>query len=101
MSLLSRLRDWFDDPRYCPDCGKTIVVVDAGGFNEKTGAPEHLWYWTCPDTHISVYLFPSGGSEVTRYGGERHVWGRGRPRWAALVQPFVDAGLGEWVEEAP
>jgi len=78
MSVWGRLLDWLDDPRYCPDCGRSIEVECQPRFDEQTGEARGRWIWRCPE----VYVVASHRAVIaTWHGSLRHVWGQGRPRW--------------------
>jgi len=85
--MMRRILDWFDSPRFCPDCGDPIKVVDlAGSFDPRTGKPKHRWVWKCPDVMVDI---GDSGTYAEQWGVNHiHAWGRGRPRWhAALEEP--------------
>lgn len=82
MSVLDWLRDWFDAPRFCPDDGKLIEVVNRPRFDPKTGTAHDSWYWHCPE----VWFSHEGGRITwTQTGSDGvHAHGQGRPRWHRL-----------------
>lgn len=75
MSVLSRLLDWMDTPRFCPDDGKEIEVENIGAYNERTGAAEDDWIWHCPGVSTD------DGRVWTQRGDRVHIHGHGQPRW--------------------
>ncbi len=81
-SLLDRIRDAFDAPRFCPDDGEPIKVRSVPSFDPTTGAESADWYWSCPEVRVSV-----GGGRVrwSQSGDHLHVHGNGRPRWHRLA----------------
>lgn len=79
LSVYERIRDWLDAPRYCPDCGRVIVVVNMGAYDKKTGAPRDLWVWQCPEVHLTVTH--RGITRAEQRGDAIHPYGEGRPRW--------------------
>ena len=80
MSIVSRILDWWDDPRFCPDCGKPIDVEERQRYDGTTGDPRPLWVWHCPDVSMSVKSDGSVYAEQRRVDFV-HAPGTGRPRW--------------------
>jgi len=37
--------------QYCKECGRLLVKdgADINGYNEKTGKPNNVQYWSCPE----------------------------------------------------
>jgi len=88
--MMRRILDWFDSPRFCPDCGDPIKVVDLpGSFDPRTGKPKHRWVWKCPSVLVDI---SDSGTYAEQWGVNHiHAWGRGKPRWhAAREEPTDD-----------
>jgi hypothetical protein len=83
VSIIARILDWFDAPRYCKGCGEAIEVEQDGGFDPKTGKQAHDkgWAWHCPEVSIDLSTDGTYISYASWRGGGSHDYGTGRPRW--------------------
>jgi len=79
VSVLSRVLDWFDAPRFCPDDGEPIKVENIPSFDDQTGLPRSdRWVWHCPAVRVRW----EGGKIIwSQHGMTIHVHGTGQPRW--------------------
>lgn len=85
MSLLDRVRVFFDAPQFCPDCGKPIEVESEPTFDARTGARKDNWVWHCPEVTLTVTH--RGIVRAEQRGDSIHPYGSDRPRWASAPLP--------------
>jgi hypothetical protein len=86
VSVIERIRDRLDAPRFCPDDGQPIKVRNIPRFDGTTGESKDRFFWMCPEVYLSV---GEGRLHWEQTGYHVHVHGTGRPRWHRLADAPV------------